>query len=185
MKTLKHILVTLTIGSALLLSSCDKAKDKVKVDVSFDLNLPSAKMYIDTISQFGNVNLATTTFQSNLQKTLDDNNANMDDIESISLRSAELTMLNPGAQNFNIITKLYGYMSATGLAETRVAYLDPVPSNVTQITLNSDNADLVEYLKKSEVNFRVSGVTTGPNVERDTLNVKLIFSIKAKVTPLQ
>ncbi len=75
-------------------------------------------------------------------------------------------------------------MSATGLAETRVAYLDPVPSNVTQITLNSDNADLVEYLKKSEVNFRVSGVTTGPNLERDTLNVKLIFSIKAKIDPL-
>ncbi len=183
MKALKSIYLSIALVVAVGFTACDKAKEKIKVDVSFDLNLPSAKLYIDTISQFGNINLAATTIQSNLQKTLDDNNANLDDIQSISLKRAELTMINPGTQNFNIISKMYGSMSATGLAETQVAYLDPVPSNVTEITLNSDGADLVEYLKKSEVNFRVSGVTTGPNTVRDTLSVKLFFTVKAKITP--
>lgn len=184
MKTTKGILILSVIATSLFLISCDKAKDKVKVDVAFDMNVPVLKVYVDTISHTGTVSLAQTSFQSNLQKTLDDNNASFADLESVTLKSTDIKMVNPGMQNFNIINNMYAYLSATGLTETRVAYIDPMPSNATQISLSSDEANLVDYLKQTTVAFRLAGQTNGPNLERDTLEVKLTFNIKAKVDPI-
>ena len=184
MKTTKGILILSAFAASLFLISCDKAKDKVKVDVAFDMNVPALKVYVDTISHTGTVTLAQTSFTSNLQQTLNDNNASIADIESISIKSTEIKMLNPGSQNFNIINNMYAYLSGSGLAETRIAYIDPVPANSTQISLSSDEANVVDYLKQSTVGFRISGLTNGPNVQRDTLEVKLTFNIKAKVDPL-
>lgn len=181
MKNSKFNLLLAAITSVVLVSSCDKVKDKAKVDITFDLNLPSAKLYVDTISAFGNVTLDSTVIQSTLQKSMDDNNVTFADIESVKLNSAEVEMVNPGMQNFNIINKAYALMSATGLPETQVAFIDPVPSNVTKLSLSSDGADLVNYLKQNSFTFKLSALTTGPNTERDTLNVKLNFTVTALV----
>lgn len=185
MKTTKNILMIAAISAATFFASCDKAKEKLKVDVSFDLNLPAAKLYVDTFSTFGNINLGATEIASNLQKTLDDNNATIADIESIALNKVEIEMVNPGAQNFNLMTKMYALLSASGLPETQVAFIDPVPTNVTSLELSADGANLAEYLKKPQISFKLTALTNAPNLERDTLNARLYFTVKAKVAPLE
>jgi len=181
MKNSKFNLILAALTSMVLVSSCDKVKEKLKVDITFDLNMPSVKLYVDTTSAFGNVTLDSTVIQSTLQKSMDDNNVTFADIESVKLTGAEVEMVNPGTQNFNAINKAYALMSASGLAETQVAYIDPVPSNVTKISLSSDGADLVNYLKQNSFTFRLRATSTGPNTERDTLNVKLNFTVTALV----
>jgi hypothetical protein len=184
MKTIKIFLLMITFASLAALTACDKAKEKVKVEVNFDLNLPGATLYVDTFSTFGNINLGTSVIESNLQKTLDDNNANIDDIESITLKRVEIEMVNPAGQNFNLANKVYALLSASGLAETQVAYIDPVPANVTQLTLNADGANLADYLKKPQISFKLTATTNAPNLVRDTLSAKLYFNVKANVAPL-
>lgn len=183
MKTLKNLLLVAALSAPFVLTSCDKAKEKLKVDANFELKLPSVKLYVDTFSTFGDLNLASSVIQSTLQKTLDDNNAKLEDLESVKLSNVEIEMINPGTQNFNIYNKMFGRMSASGVAETRVAYLDPVPTNVTKIILSSDHADLKDYLKQPEINFSLVGQSNAANLERDTVNVTLHFDIVAKVTP--
>lgn len=183
MKNSKIVFITVASGFALMFNSCDKAKELAKIEVDFDMNVANLKLYIDTTSKTGSFDLATGSFPSELQQKLNDNNAAVEDIQSISLTSTEITMKNPGTQNFNIIDKITGSMSATGLAESQVATLNPVPKNVTTITLTSDGADIKEYLKQSGVNFKLKGSTNGPNVVGDSLVAKLIFNVKVKVKP--
>ena len=183
MKKAKLILMLTALTSAVFFSACDKAKEKLKVDANFELKLPTVKLFVDTFSATGDLKIDSTVIQSSLQKTLDDNNAKMDDLESVKLSNIEVEMINPGTQNFNIYNKVFGRMSATGLAQTRIAYLDPVPTNVTKILLNSDHADLKEYLKKPEITFSLFGQSNAGNLQRDTVNVTLHFDVVAKVTP--
>jgi hypothetical protein len=180
MNTRKILIIAVAICASVIFNSCEKAK----VDVSFNLDVAEIYLIADTTSQVGNVDLAATTFQSDLQTKLEENNASIDDVESITLTSAEIVMINPGLQNFDIVDKAYGLMSATGLSETQVCYLDPVPDGVTQVTMSTGDANLKEYLSQSVVNFRVTGSTNAPNLESDSLEARLTFKIKAKVNPL-
>lgn len=179
MKKLKFLLLTTIVGTMLLTSSCKKAK----VDVNFDLSVSNIYFKIDTTSQSGNVSFGTTQFTSNLEAKLKDNNASLDDIESISLTSAEMIMIYPGLQNFDIVDKAYAYLSATGLSETKIAAKDPVPNGVTQFYLDADGADIKQYLKKETISFRAGGFTNGPNVESDSIQAVLTFKVKASIAP--
>jgi len=180
MKTTKNLLIAIAICVAFIFNSCEKAK----VDISFNLEVANIYLIADTTSQVGNIDLAATTFQSDLKAKLDENNASIDDVESITLTNAEILMINPGLQNFDLVDKAYGLMSATGIAETQVCYLDPVPNGVTQVTMSTGDANLKEYLSQDIVNFRMTGTTNAPNLEPDSLEARLIFKIKAKINPL-
>ena len=177
MKTLKALFFISCLISTMLISSCEKAK----IDVNFNVYGGNIYMTVDTITQTGNVELAATTFSTDLAQKLKENSATMDDIESITLSSAMFTMQNPGAQNFDIVEKAYAFMSASGLSETQVASIDPVPNGVTEISLSTGSANLKDYIKQSVVNIRLSGFTSGPNEQADSLKVNLKFVVKAKV----
>lgn len=180
MKPIKLYLIAFVVmAGALIISSCEKTK----VDVEFKLDVANIYFNIDTTSLSGDISFATTTFNSELQKKLDENNANMDEVESIEISSASFTMINPGTQNFDPIDKVYAYLSASGLSEVRVAYRDPVPDGVTVFALDGDAGNYKEYLKQSVVTFRASGFTNAPNVERDSIQAKITFKIQAKVQP--
>ncbi len=162
-----------------VLSSCEKAK----VDISFNLDAANIYFVIEQNTTQGNLTFATTSFTSDLQAKLDENNASIDDVESIELTAASFKMINPGSQNFDIVDKANAYLSASGIAEIKVAYKDPVPDGVTQFSLDVESVNLKDYLKQSTVTFRASGFTNAPNVERDSLQAMLTFKIKAKVKP--
>ena len=106
-----------------VLSSCEKAK----VDISFNLDAANIYFVIEQNTTQGNLTFATTTFTSELQAKLDENNASIDDVESIALTAASFKMINPVSQNFDIVDKANAFLSASGIAEVMVAYKDPVP----------------------------------------------------------
>ena len=180
MKKLTYAALLLAIGSGVMISSCKKPK----VDVDFNMDVANIYFAIDSTSQTGQMNFAATTFKSDLQKKLDENNASMDDIQSIAINNATFTMINPNGQNFDIVEKANAYLSAGGLTETRIAYNEAIPNGLTSVDLKTASGDLKEYLKQSVVNFRADGFTSGPNVERDSIQVKLTFKILVSVEAL-
>lgn len=163
----------------ILLPSCDKAK----IEISFNMDIDKIYFTVEPTSSQGNMTFATTTFASELQKKLDDNNANIDDVESIELTGADFNMINPGGQNFDIVDKAYAYLSTSSIPETRIAHKDPVPDGVTSFSLTTEGGNLKDYLNASTINFRATGFTNGPNVQRDSIQAVLSFKIKAKVKP--
>ena len=173
------ILTGVALSSILFLSSCDKAK----IDVSFNLDVANIYLSVPVNSTTGTMTLATTTFTSDMQNQLSSHNASLDDVQSIELTGAQFIMIDPGAQNFDIVDKAYAYLSTSTMAEKRVAYKDSVPNGVTQFSLNVDGGDLKEYLKSTSINFKATGFTNGANTEKDSLKVILSFNIKAKVKP--
>ena len=176
---MKKITSALIIFAAFFLSSCEKAK----IDISFNLDVANIHFNIEPNNTQGDLTFATTSFNSDLQKKLEENNASIDDVESIELTAAEFKMINPGSQNFDIVDKAYAYLSTAVNPETRIAYRDPVPDGVTSFSLSSDGGNLKDYLKQSAVNFKATGFTNGPNTVRDSLQVTLTFNIKAKIKP--
>ena len=177
---MKNIIISmLMILTFISLSSCEKAK----VDIAFNLEVADIYFAIEQGSTQGTMNFATTQFNSDLQAKLDQNNASIDDVESIAITATTFKMINPGTQNFDIVDKAYAFLSASNIAETRVAYKDPVPDGVTEFSLDVESVNLKNYLKQATVNFRASGFTNAPNVERDSLQATLTFKIKAKVKP--
>jgi hypothetical protein len=179
MKKLTNSFLIALSGALLFLSSCDKAK----VDIDFDLSMANIHLFIDTTSSVGAMSFASTNFTSDLEAKLNSHNASLNDIQSITLTGATFTMINPGGQNFDIVDQAYAFLSAPGLVETRIAYKDPVPNGVQQISLDADQADLKEYLKQPIVGFRSSGVTNAPNVQSDSVLVDLTFKVRASVKP--
>ena len=176
---MKKLTVILLLFTAIFLSSCEKTK----IDLVFNLEVANIYFNIDSTSLQGNMTFATKTFTSDLQKKLNDNNASIDDVESIQLTGAEFRMINPGSQNFDIVDKAYAFLSTASNPEIRVAYKDPVPDGVTSFNLDLDGGNLKDYLKQSVVNFKATGFTNAPNIERDSLQAILSFRIKAKVKP--
>jgi hypothetical protein len=175
MKKTANILVVIII--TVLFASCDKAK----VDIDFNLDIANIYFTIDTTSVTGDVQLATTTFNSTLQQELDNNDATLDDVQSIEITGVEFIHLNP--QNFDIVEKAYAHLSASGLPEVRIAYKDPVPDGLTLLPMNLDAVDLKSYLSQSVVTFRATGFLSAPNVQADSLQVKLSFKVRAEVKP--
>jgi hypothetical protein len=179
MKTIKYTALAVIAATMLFMSSCDKAK----VDVNFDLSVSNIYFAVDTTSATGNLTFATTQFTSTLDAKLKDNDASIDDVESISLTNAEFIMIDPGAQNFDIVDKAYAYVSAGSLSELLIASKDPVPNGVTQFSLDAEGGNLKDYLKQTTVSFRAGGFTNAPNLVRDSIQAKLTFNVKASVKP--
>lgn len=177
MKKNRFSLLLVILSAGVFISSCEKPK----IDVDFDMEVADIYFSIDPTTQTGSLDLATTTFNSALQQKLDANSASIDDVQSISITGAQLIMINPGAQNFDILDNAYTYLSVPGLAETRIAYRESIPDGVTSFTLDADAANLKEYLRKSEITFRVAGFTSGANTERDSVQAKLSFKIRAEI----
>lgn len=177
MKATNCFAAFILIGSLFMIGSCKKKS----VDLHFDMQVASVNFTVDTTSAMGDVSFSSTNFNSNLQQTLDANSVNSKDIESIKLTGATFTIVNTTgpARNFNVIDKIYSNLSATGLAETRIAYLDTVPKGVSSITLNTDATDVKDYLKQTTTTFRAGGHTNAPVAIQDSVHAVLTFRITA------
>ena len=158
-----------------MIGSCKKKS----VELHFDMNVATIYFTVDTTSALGNISLATTTFNSNLQQILNNNSVSYSNVESIKLTGAEFTIVSPSGQSFNALDNLYAKLSAPGLTETRIAYLDTVPKGVSVINLNADAADLKSYLNQTSTTFRVGGTTNAPIVVRDSVHAVLTFRVTA------
>lgn len=161
---------------ALLLSSCKKTK----VDVDFGLEVSDIYFTVDTTSLTGNVELAATTFSSNLQAELESHDANLDDVESIEVTNVEFLHLNP--QNFDIVNNAHAYISVPGQAEQRIAYKDPIADGLTFITMDVEpGVNVKNYLAAPTVTFRVTGQLSDPNIAADSIQCHLSFRVHATV----
>jgi hypothetical protein len=103
-------------------------------------------------------------------------------LKEVHLEKISLTITDPPSGNFNFLDKVHIYISASGVAEQEVAFLDPIPQNGSvTIDLNTTGIELVEYIKQETYNLRIS-TTTNQIINQDvTMKADMTFRVKAKL----
>jgi hypothetical protein len=103
-------------------------------------------------------------------------------LKEVHLEKISLTITNPTTGNFDFLDKVHIYISASGVAEQEVAFLDPVPQNGSvTIDLNTTGIELVEYIKQETYSLRIS-TTTNQIINQDvTMKANMTFRVKAKL----
>ena len=170
-------LILICSAALLIFTSCKKTK----VDVDFNLNIADIYFTIDTTSVTGDVELASTTFNSTLQQELESHDASLDDVESIEVTGVEFLQLNP-SQNFDIVNKAYSYIVVAGQPDQRIAYKDPVADGLGLLTMDIDQVNLKTYLAQPTLTLKLTGQLSDPNLEIDSLKAHLSFKVHASVS---
>jgi phosphatidate phosphatase PAH1 len=112
------------------------------------------------------------------------NNTAKNLLEEVLLQDAHISISNPDDPDFNFsfLESVEVYLSAEGLDEILIASNMDVPSEKT-IVLNSVGQNLVEYLKKDSINYKIV-ITTDEDVSAGTqFNLQFIseFFVDAKI----
>jgi hypothetical protein len=159
-------------------SSCDKVDELThfNMDYNEDMTIP-ATFGIDIP-----IDIWTPDIPTNSTSTFESNNTHKDLIEEIVLKKMNLTIKSPESSTWDFLKKIEIYISADGLEEKKIAWLEDIPkSGLKSIDLNVSPDDLKEYIKKDEYKLRTKTVTR-ELISHDTqVEIKSTFFVDAKI----
>ncbi|MEZ5023467.1 MAG: hypothetical protein R2728_09445 [Chitinophagales bacterium] len=128
------------------------------------------------------INIETEDTETNSETTFEINDTKKDLVEEILLKQIDLTITSPSNKNFDFLKSVSIYISAEGLEELKVAWLDEVPDNVgNTLDLEKTNSDLKEYIKKDEFKLRLNTTTDQIITTNYDINIHTIFKVDANI----
>ncbi len=163
---------------SLLLFNCNEL-DKLTV---FNLDYTESI----TIQSSANINfpfdVSTPDVSTNSNSSFASNNTSKDLIEDIRLNQLILTITTPSSGDFSFLKSITLYISADGLPETKIATKTTIPENQgNTLTLDVEDVDLKEYIKKDTYKLRLNTVTDKLITEDQEVDVYSQFKVNAKI----
>ncbi len=164
-----------------LITSCDKLDELTKFDMEYSQRA--------TIPSSAGIDLPFDVFtpeiETNSESTFEVNDTRKDLIEEIKLTELELVIISPDSADFSFLNSIEVYISADGLEEIKIAYLEEVPDDAgSVITLDTSDTDLKEYIKSDEFSLRLNTVTDELMSTDHELEVNSTFFVDAKILGL-
>lgn len=170
--------LTLTAFVIFLLISCDAVDELTKFDLDYTTSYTIESNTILDVP----FEIITPEVTTNSESEFESNDTRKDLIESIKLKKLTLTLTSPPDGNFNFINDISIYIKADDIAEQIIASAIDIPAdNSRQITLEIENVELKEYIKKDAYTLRVSTVTDGVITEDHTIDIRSVFRVDAKI----
>ena len=181
-KTLLHSIIagTILLGATFLVSCGDLG---VTVTIPYSQEV---RFEFDQVDSTGALD-TSGVIASNLDSIITANNADRDNLESITLTELKLTMVDSAGNtlaggNFNAINNMTAAIAkdTVGALFQNIASLNPVPQNTNPILLNIDTTvvNIVPYLAKPTFKVRLTGgVNTGINT-KTYVKAKIGFSVR-------
>ena len=139
------------IATALLflsvLSGCKKAKEFTQFNIEYDESV--------IIQSSAGINLPfdvlTPDMETNSSSKFESNDTRKDKIEEIKLTKLNLTLTSPSSGDFTFLKSIDVYISADGLDEIKLAWIDNVPETVGKfLELSVSDIDFKEYIKRKK-----------------------------------
>lgn len=164
-----------------LITSCDKLDELTKFDMEYSQRA--------TIPSSAGIDLPFDVFtpeiETNSESTFEVNDTRKDLIEEIKLTELEMVIISPDDADFSFLNSIEVYISADGLEEIKIAYLEEVPDDAgSVITLDTADTDLKEYIKSDEFSLRLNTVTDELMSTDHELEVNSTFFVDAKILGL-
>jgi len=180
MKRVAFLLILMTI----CILACRKIKQLANINVnipySYDLAVPA---YIDTISVPSNggldVDLPVIPIQTNSKQYLDQYHTSSSKIVDLKLKSLTLKIIQPPGGNFNFVSAMSAYISASSLPEVQVASVANIPKGVDSVTMICSGADLRDYFLSETMYVRMMGHFTRVPPPNTTFRIQAVFALRA------
>ncbi len=174
MKKMKFILLLALI---VLLNSCEKL-DKY---TQFDLNFTQQTTIQSSTPINLPFNLPTPSVTTNSEQTFKSNNTNKNLVDKIELTKLQITVLSPSGEDFSILKSIEIYINSPGLPETKIAWLNAVPTSQSIILLDLSGADLKDYIFADSFTLNVKTVTDELNTHDYKIEIKTTFNVNARI----
>ena len=130
------------------------------------------------------IDVWTPNIPTNSEETFESNNTHKDLIEEVILTNLEMTITTEGA-SWDFLKQIEIYISADGVDETKIAWLDEIPqTGLKTIKLNTSDDDLKAYIKADYYKLRTKTVTRQIISKDIDVKIKSTFYVDAKILGL-
>lgn len=163
------------------LTSCEKVSELTRFDMDYSTSI--------TIPSSTGINsdliIPTPAVETNSESEFAINDTRKDMIEEITLKKMVLTIESPTDGSFSFLKEITVFIQAEGLAETEIASKTNIQNTAgNQLTLDTTNEDLKEYIKKDKFSLRVKTVTDEVIARDHSIRTDAVFGVDAKVLGL-
>lgn len=159
------------------LMACNLLDKLTKFDLNFsqEITIPAS-----TILNLP-FDIPTPPIQSNSENTFKSQNTHKDLVEEIILKKLVLDLISPASEDFSILKSVEIFIKADGMEDTKVAWLDNIPKNVSSLTLEVSKLDLKKYIFADSFILSLKTVTNKTNTRDYKIEVKSTFGVNAKI----
>lgn len=175
---MKKVLHAISILSLSILFSCDEL-DKL---TQFRMNYTES-VTVQSYSVIGlPFDLSTPTIPSNSESTFSGNNTSANLIEEISLEAMTLSISSPSSGSFDFLESASLLISADGLDEIEIAYLEEVPEDgSSSLEMEVTGVNVKEYILADEFQIRMKSETDKTISEDYEIEIRSVFFVDAKI----
>lgn len=169
------------LAAAVLLTFVGTACDAIDDLLTFYID-EDATIVVDSSFPIGLAPVLPVTVTTNSEDTFKNNKTRAELVKDVTLDKLTLSITEPEGQNFDFLSKIEIYISSEGSDEVKLAYLENIPKGVNEITLNSTNAKLDEFIKGDSYTISTKATLAKP-VAQDT-NIKANMRFKVTADPI-
>lgn len=178
----KWILIALGFFLIFQIQGCKKLKKYTEFDVNNTSNftIPSSNYIINFPFDF-----TTPESTTNIQEKIDNEGSASKLIDQVILTKVSLLINNPTNANFNFLNSVEIYLSSNNQPEILAAWQYDIPENNSNtLELSTGSTNLKEYMKESNLTFRVKIVTDKVIPYDIDVTAVETFHVKAKLKNL-
>ena len=158
----------------LLMTSCDWF-DKI-LSVDFTTSSTDVSFILDPTSA-GSHELKVKVFESDLEQEIKDNGGDIKNLKSVEMEEATAMVLTSD-QTLDPFQSLEVIVSADGMPDKKVAWVDNIPDGVTSVDLSITTDELKDLLNQDKYTVTINGV-----LDHDlTESIEMKVSVKYHVT---
>ncbi len=177
-KITKLIYVTVLLTVVLFLDFSCKSLDKL---TQFNITNNAEVTIPATLGINIPIDIWTPDITTNSTSTFESNNTSKDLIDKIILKELKMEIQTDG-MTWDFLKSIELYISAEGLDEKKIAWLDNIPKEgLKTIDLNTSDDDLKEYIKKDTYKLRIKSVTREIISEDVKVKVHSVYFVDAKI----
>ena len=156
-----------------------KVLDKL---TQFHINYDSQVTIPKTLGIDLPVDVPTPAINTNSNSEFESNNTHKNLIDVVYPTEITLTITSPETSTFDFLKNIEIDISADGLPEKKIAWLDDIPkTGLTSITLVVSSDNLKEYIMKDSIKLHIK-TTTRELISHDTdVAIHTTFFVNAKI----
>ncbi len=182
---MKKVIIALALGAIILANSgcLDKLAKFTEFDIPYKgtFSVPAIPVVVPIGGLIDSVNVSTPDIPTLFSKYLDENQTAKDLLDSITLKSLNLTVKSPVTANFNFLKSARLYISSSTLAEQLLASRDSIPLGLTTLDFTKKNINVRNYLEQTNFKIRLVAVPRTTTNSTTKIEMNLKFHVNARI----
>ncbi len=175
---MKRAVITFLLLTLIFSQSC-KELDKL---TQFTISTDSEATIPATLGINIPIDIWTPDIPTNSESEFESNNTAKNLVEHITLKSLSIEITSPESATFDFLKNIEIYISAEGLDEKKIAWMEDIPkTGLRKIDLETSSDDLQEYIKKDTYKLRTKTVTRELISQDTDIKIHSVFWVDAKI----